>query len=184
MAKEAADRASWTSSPRCARWRAILPPAGLADDAAVLDFGGETLVLTYDMMVEGVHVLPGQDPADVAWKLVAVNLSDLAAKEEPLGVLLGHTLGEGDERFLEGLAEVLGAYDVPLLGGDTVKGGEGRAWASRLAARRAPPRSLARKRRWVTACTLPESSARRCWGSRRCDGTAGDSSAYRRPTLG
>lgn len=46
----------------------------LADDCAVLDFGGETMVLTHDMMVEGVHWLPGQDMADVAWKLVATNL--------------------------------------------------------------------------------------------------------------
>ncbi|MGX7951852.1 thiamine-phosphate kinase [Tsuneonella sp. HG249] len=96
---------------------------GLADDCAVLAFGSETLVLTHDTMVEGVHWLPGQDMADVAWKLVAVNLSDLAAKgAEPAGVLLGHTLGEGDERFIAGLQEALRAYDVPLLGGDTVAG--------------------------------------------------------------
>ena len=102
---------------------------GLADDAAVLEFGGEALVLTHDMMVEGVHFLPSQDPADVAWKLVACNLSDLAAKgAEPLGVLLGHMLGEGDARFLDGLAEVLHRYEVPLLGGDTVGGGPPRAF--------------------------------------------------------
>ena len=41
---------------------------GLQDDCAVIDVGGETLVLTHDMMVEGVHTLPGQDPADIAWK--------------------------------------------------------------------------------------------------------------------
>ena len=63
---------------------------GLADDAAVLEFGTETLILTKDMMVEGVHWLPQQSLADVAWKLVAVNLSDLAAKgAEPVGVMLG-----------------------------------------------------------------------------------------------
>ncbi|WP_088307850.1 thiamine-phosphate kinase [Novosphingobium sp. B 225] len=96
---------------------------GLADDAAVLEIGGEALVLTHDMLVEGVHFLPGQDPADVAWKLVATNLSDLAAKgAEPLGVLLGYQLGEDDARFLEGLQEVLEHYGVPLLGGDTVGG--------------------------------------------------------------
>lgn len=102
---------------------------GLADDTAVLEFGGETLVLTHDVLVEGVHVLPDQDPADIAWKLVAVNLSDLAAKgAEPVGILLGHMLGEGDERFVEGLREVLAQYDVPLLGGDTVKGHAQRNW--------------------------------------------------------
>ena len=63
---------------------------GLGDDCAVLELSGEALILTHDAMAEGIHFLPGQDPADVAWKLVASNLSDLAAKgAEPLGVLLG-----------------------------------------------------------------------------------------------
>lgn len=105
--------------------RALAPdPAarGLDDDVAVIALGGEHLVLTHDMMVEGVHWLPGQDPADVAWKLVATNLSDLAAKgAAPLGVLLGYGLGGGEERFLAGLAQALAAFAVPLLGGDTVR---------------------------------------------------------------
>jgi thiamine-monophosphate kinase len=95
---------------------------GLADDCAVLELGGKTLILTHDMMVEGVHWLAGQDLADVAWKLVATNLSDLASKgAEPLGVLLGYTLGPNDTRFIEGLAEALNHFNVPLLGGDTVR---------------------------------------------------------------
>jgi thiamine-monophosphate kinase len=94
---------------------------GLADDAAVLEFGGETLILTHDAMVEGIHFLPGQDPADVAWKLVATNISDLAAKgAEPVGVLLGYQLAAGDAAFLRGLGEALEHFRVPLLGGDTV----------------------------------------------------------------
>ena len=89
----------------------------------MLEIGGETLILTHDAMVEGVHFLPCQDMADVAWKLAAVNLSDLAAKgAQPVGVLLGYMLGEQDDRFLAGLAEVLDEYQVPLLGGDTVSG--------------------------------------------------------------
>lgn len=111
--------------------RAIAPhpgARGLADDAAVLEVGGETLILTHDMVVEGVHVLQGADPADTAWKLVASNLSDIAAKgAQPLGVLLGMMLGDDDARFAEGLAEVLDHYGVPLLGGDTVGGGPPRA---------------------------------------------------------
>jgi thiamine-monophosphate kinase len=93
------------------------------DDAAVLETGGSAIVLTHDMLVEGVHYLPDDPPADVAWKLVAVNLSDLAAKgARPMGVLLGFTLGEAewDKAFAEGLGQVLGAFGIPLLGGDTV----------------------------------------------------------------
>ena len=98
---------------------------GLADDCAVLPFGASDLVLTHDMLVEGIHYLPDDPPEDVAWKLVAVNLSDLAAKgARPIGVLLGYPLGDSDwdARFADGLAAVLAAYEVPLLGGDTVAG--------------------------------------------------------------
>lgn len=88
----------------------------------MLPLGSETLVLTHDMMAEGVHFRVGADMADVAWKLVATNLSDLAAKgADPIGVLLGYALGEDDARFAEGLDEVLDAYSVPLLGGDTIR---------------------------------------------------------------
>lgn len=98
---------------------------GLADDAAVLPAPlGRDLVLTHDMLVEGVHYLPGDPPGDVAWKLLAVNLSDLAAKgAEPIGVLMGYGLTgrpDWDEAFVAGLARALDHFGVPLLGGDTV----------------------------------------------------------------
>lgn len=89
----------------------------------MLEVGGETLVVTHDMIAEGVHYLASDSPGDVAWKLVAVNLSDLAAKgARPLGVLLGYTLGseEWDAAFADGLGTALGAFGIPLLGGDTV----------------------------------------------------------------
>ena len=92
---------------------------GLADDAAVIG----DLVITTDTLVEGVHFLPGDPAGDVAWKLVAVNLSDLAAKGAvPEGVLLNYPLRDADwdAAFLVGLGEVLGRFAVPLLGGDTV----------------------------------------------------------------
>ncbi|MEL7199167.1 MAG: thiamine-phosphate kinase [Pseudomonadota bacterium] len=93
----------------------------LRDDCAVLEIGSETLVLTHDAMAEGTHFRPDADPFDVAWKLVAANLSDLAAKgAEPVGVLLGYTLGGDDARFIEGLRAVLSEYDTRLLGGDTI----------------------------------------------------------------
>lgn len=93
--------------------------AGLRDDAARLG----DLVLTMDTLVEAVHFLPGDPPGDVAWKLVAVNLSDLAAKgARPEGLLLSYPLGgaEWDEAFLTGLEDALVAFNCPLLGGDTV----------------------------------------------------------------
>lgn len=93
---------------------------GLTDDAAHLG----DLILTKDMIVAGVHFLPDDPPADVAWKLVATNLSDLAAKGAvPVGVMLGYPIGDDawDRAFLAGLDEVLRRFDCPLLGGDTVR---------------------------------------------------------------
>ncbi|SNS65106.1 thiamine-phosphate kinase [Sphingomonas laterariae] len=96
---------------------------GLADDAAVLPLSGD-IVLTHDMLVEGVHFLPGDTAQDVAWKLVAVNLSDLAAKGAvPVGLLMGYGFAGGpgwDADFAAGLDHAVRAFAVPLLGGDTV----------------------------------------------------------------
>ena len=116
---------------------------GLLDDAAVLPAGGD-LVLTHDMLAEGVHFLPGDPPADVAWKLLAVNLSDLAGKgAAPRGVLLGFAM-RGDPRwdagFLRGLREALEAFGVPLLGGDTIAYKDGPRVLSLTAIGDAPPR--------------------------------------------
>ncbi len=91
---------------------------GLTDDVAL--FGD--IILTHDQMVEGVHFFEGADPADVAWKLVARNLSDLAAKgAEPLGALLGYSLSDAawDARFADGLAAAFAEMGGTLWGGDT-----------------------------------------------------------------
>ncbi len=97
---------------------------GLADDAAVLAIGGARLVLSHDMLVEGVHFLPSDPPESVAAKLVAVNLSDLAAKgARPVAALLGYTLtgDDGwDAGFARGLEQACATCALPLLGGDTV----------------------------------------------------------------
>jgi len=103
--------------------RLPLHPAarGLNDDTALLDAG--PLVVTTDTLVEGVHFLPTDPPQDVAWKLVATNLSDLAAKGAvPEGILLNYPLGDDawDRAFLDGLADVLATFDTRLIGGDTV----------------------------------------------------------------
>ena len=93
---------------------------GLADDAALLD----GLVISHDSIVEGVHFLPEDPPSSVGWKLVAVNLSDLAAKgATPAGALLSLALagdGEWDSRFLDGVEAACESYGLPLIGGDTV----------------------------------------------------------------
>lgn len=150
----------------------------------MLDIGGETLVLTHDMMVEGVHFLPGQDPADVAWKLVATNISDLAAKgAQPLGVLLGYQLGPDDARFLSGLQEALEAYGATLLGGDTVGPNGPQAMGltaiGRATARPVPSRAGAKAGDgvWLTGSlggAMMGLEALRA-------GSANDSRAYRRP---
>ena len=157
---------------------------GFLDDAAVLEVGGETLVLTHDMLIEGVHFLPSQSRADVAWKLVATNLSDLAAKgAEPLGVLLGYMLGDDEPGFMTGLAEVLAHYGVPLLGGDTVSGGPPQALGltaiGRATHRPVPSRAGARPgdTLWVTG-----ELGRAMLGFEALrDGTGGDPQAYLRP---
>src|SRR5690349_3673762 len=50
----------------------------IGDDAAFLKLNGDWAITT-DSQIEGVHFLPGLDPALVARRLLAVNLSDLAA---------------------------------------------------------------------------------------------------------
>ena len=93
---------------------------GLLDDVAVLD----GFVVTHDTIAEGVHFLSSDPPASVGWKLVAVNLSDLAAKgAKPAGALLSLTIaGESgwEEAFLSGVEAACESYGLPLLGGDTI----------------------------------------------------------------
>lgn len=93
---------------------------GLLDDVAVLD----PFVVTHDTIAEGVHFLPQDPPASVGWKLVAVNLSDIAAKgASPVGALLSLTIsgpGEWELDFLAGIEAACESYGLPLLGGDTI----------------------------------------------------------------
>lgn len=93
---------------------------GLKDDTAVLD----DLVLTHDSIAEGVHFLPTDPPASVGWKLVAVNLSDLAAKgAEPAAALLSLALSGDDAwdmSFLDGIEAACESYGLALVGGDTI----------------------------------------------------------------
>ena len=98
---------------------------GLDDDAALLD----GMVITHDMIAEGVHFLPTDPPASVGWKLLAVNLSDLAAKgARPRAALMGASLSgddQWDDAFLSGVAAACESYGVALIGGDTIALPEG-----------------------------------------------------------
>jgi thiamine-monophosphate kinase len=98
---------------------------GLLDDVAVL----EGFVITHDTIAEGVHFFPFDPPASVGWKLVAVNLSDLAGKgATPAGALLSMTLcdeSRWDDEFLTGVEHACESYGLPLIGGDTIALPEG-----------------------------------------------------------
>ncbi|MES2136757.1 MAG: thiamine-phosphate kinase [Pseudomonadota bacterium] len=93
---------------------------GLLDDVALLG----DMVVTHDTIAEGVHFLPFDPPASVGWKLVTVNLSDLAAKgAEPAGALLSLTIsgpGRWELDFLGGVEAACESYGIPLIGGDTI----------------------------------------------------------------
>jgi thiamine-monophosphate kinase len=100
---------------------------GLTDDAAVLAMpAGRALVVTTDTVVAGVHFLADDPPEDVAWKALAVNLSDLAAmgaaaRAYTLAAAFAGDLGwNWMRRFARGLARAQAAHRVALIGGDTV----------------------------------------------------------------
>lgn len=101
---------------------------GIGDDAALLESrAGEQLVACTDTLVAGVHFLPDAAPADIGWKSLAVNLSDLAAMgAAPAWALLALTLPRGDADFVAGFADGFAALaranGVALVGGDTTQG--------------------------------------------------------------
>jgi thiamine-monophosphate kinase len=102
--------------------------AGIGDDCAILSVpAGKQLVVTTDTMVIGVHFLADADPVDVAHKLVAVNISDIAAMGgQPAWASLALTLPNYDSGWLsafsDSLHQQLHHYGVSLIGGDTTKG--------------------------------------------------------------
>ncbi len=105
---------------------------GLTDDAAVLTpRAGYDLVLTKDMLAADIHFFADDAPEAIAAKALRVNLSDLAAKgARPRGYLLGLALPSNWTeswlcRFCKGLAADQAAFDVQLLGGDTIRSGNG-----------------------------------------------------------
>ncbi len=102
---------------------------GLLDDAATIAVPpAEELVVTKDLIVEGVHFMPDDPPDLIARKLLRVNVSDLAAKgARPVGYLLGLTISRRTtldwlDRFAAGLGADQARYGMSLIGGDTTAG--------------------------------------------------------------
>ena len=105
----------------------------IGDDAAVMmPKPNHQIVTTTDTMVEGVHFFAQCDPYRLGWKLLAVNLSDLAAMgAQPWCYSLALTLPKSiakNESWLQGFTQGLSdlaaqqACPLPLIGGDTTKG--------------------------------------------------------------
>lgn len=101
---------------------------GIGDDCALLSVPEkQSLAISTDTLVAGIHFLADIHPADLGYKALAVNLSDLAAMgADPAWLTLALTLPEVDESWLESfsdsLFELLDYYDMQLIGGDTTRG--------------------------------------------------------------
>jgi thiamine-monophosphate kinase len=99
---------------------------GLNDDAALIaPEPGTDLVLSTDPVVAGVHFFETDRADDIAWKAIAVNVSDLVAKgAEPLAYTLALAFPAAPEaawmaEFARGLASAQAAFGCHLIGGDT-----------------------------------------------------------------
>ncbi len=101
---------------------------GIGDDAAIVNIpAGQSLVMSLDTLVSGVHFPDNTSAEDIAYKALAVNLSDMAAMAaEPSWLLLGLTLPQADADWLEGfsrgLAQLANQHGLALIGGDTTHG--------------------------------------------------------------
>lgn len=121
---------------------------GLKDDAALITgVALSGLVVTADASVAGVHFFEEDDPGDAAYKALATNVSDLAAKAaKPLFYTLTLALAvapssEWAERFVSGLSRAQRDFGISLLGGDTVTA-RGAWWMSISAFGEASARGL------------------------------------------
>lgn len=101
---------------------------GIGDDAAVLRPDPDLLLVTCtDTLVSGVHFPAQASPADIGWKALAVNLSDLAAMgARPRWAQLSLTLPAVDDNwlddFIQGWQALASQHEVVLIGGDTTRG--------------------------------------------------------------
>jgi len=104
------------------------PVIGIGDDCAILDVpANRQLAVSTDTLVEGVHFLQDSDPELLGHKVLAVNLSDLAAMgASPAWVSLAITLPRVDRvwlaAFTKGFFSLASRYSLQLIGGDTTRG--------------------------------------------------------------
>ncbi|MGF6148087.1 Thiamine-monophosphate kinase [Kingella potus] len=102
---------------------------GIGDDAAIIrPHADRDLCISSDMLLAGRHFFANDAPRDMAHKILAVNLSDMAAMgAAPKWVLLSAALPELDKKWLDEFCSrffaVCREYGVSLIGGDTTKGG-------------------------------------------------------------
>jgi thiamine-monophosphate kinase len=103
---------------------------GIGDDGAVLDVPNDRqLIAVVDTHVAGVHYPPQLAAADLGFRVLAVNLSDVAAMGGvPAWMTLALTLPQPDADWLRdfsaGLFEAAADYDIALVGGDTTAGAQ------------------------------------------------------------
>lgn len=101
---------------------------GIGDDCALLQpEANEALVVTMDTLVAGVHFPRDTAAFDIGYKVLAVNLSDLASSgAQPQWMTLALTLPDVDESWLQefchGLFELAQSFNVQLVGGDMTRG--------------------------------------------------------------
>ncbi len=102
--------------------------AGIGDDGAIIaPAPGKHQVQVIDTLVEGVHFPPVADASDIGYRVVAVNLSDVAAMGAcPRWMTLALTMPQKNDRWIEafadGLFEAAAEHNVALIGGDTTSG--------------------------------------------------------------
>jgi thiamine-monophosphate kinase len=98
---------------------------GIGDDCAAIDRGEQYLLVTTDMMFQRTHIPRQMTPYQIGWFLVAMNLSDIAAKGGvPLGVVCSFGLTKKTkESFLKALTKGADAcavrFGTTIVGGDT-----------------------------------------------------------------
>ena len=101
---------------------------GIGDDAAIVrPREGFDLCFSSDMLLKDKHFFADVKPEDLAWKVLAVNISDMAAMGAiPRWVLLSAALPQLDdvwlERFCSSFFDLARKFGITLIGGDTIKG--------------------------------------------------------------